>query len=274
MLIPKYIAWAVMPLSLVLIFAEMGQVWLSRHNTHKTRSVLAEAMPNGNRRPDIILVTVDTLSAGHLHTYGYSRPTSPHLDDFSSESIFFENFYANANWTRPGVASILNGAGPLTHRGDSGIPPERVTEAQNLISRVAAAGYDIRIVNSNYFSDLEYQGVETVPDRRATLYFHTYMGQLLKERLPSAFLASLIGPSSILNKFRPSDFLKKRPMTMCTSQNLYCTMRPRTDRFFSGYTSCHPTILTQHHHPTSAHLNPLPWPEHQGRAHPFSSSQT
>jgi arylsulfatase A-like enzyme len=206
-LIPRYITWAVMPLALILVFVEMGQVWLSRYNIHKTSSVLAETGPNGNRRPDIILITVDTLSAGHLHTYGYSRPTSPHLDDFATGAILFENFYANANWTRPGVASILNGAGPWTHRGDVGIPLEGVTEAQNLINRLADAGYYICVVNSNYFSDLEYQGVETVPDRRAMLYSYTYMGRLLGQRLPSAFLASLVGPSAILNSFGPSILL-------------------------------------------------------------------
>jgi arylsulfatase A-like enzyme len=207
MLIPKYITWAVMPLALILVFVEMGHVWLSRYNIHKTSSVLAEAGPNGNRRPDIILITVDTLSAGHLHTYGYSRPTSPRLDEFSSQSILFENFYANANWTRPGIASILNGAGPWTHLGDVRIPPQRVTEAQNLIGRLNDAGYDIRTVSANDWADLEEQGVEIVPDRRAMLYFNSFMGRLLGERLPSAYLASLVGPIEILS---PTDreFLK------------------------------------------------------------------
>jgi len=197
MLIPKYITWAVMPLALILVFVEMGHVWLSRH-IHKTSSVLAEAGPNGNRRPDIILITIDTLSAGRLHTYGYSRPTSPHLDDFSSQSILFENFYANANWTRPGVASILNGAGPWTHLGDVRIPPQRVTEAQNLIGRLNNAGYDIRTVSSNDLADLEEQGVETVPDRRTMLYFNTFVGRHLEEILPSIYLASFVGPIEIL----------------------------------------------------------------------------
>jgi arylsulfatase len=203
MLLPRYITWAVMPLALILIFVEMGQVWLSRHNIGKPSSVLAESGPNGKRRPDIILITVDTLSAGRLHTYGYSRPTSPHLDEFSSGAILFENFYANANWTRPGVASILNGAGPWTNLGDIRIPPHRVTEAQNLIARLNDAGYDTRVVNSNEWSDLDEQGVDSIPNRRAMLYFESFMGRHLVEILPSIYLASLVEPLDTLNPTNP-----------------------------------------------------------------------
>ena len=38
-------------------------------------------------RPDIVLVTVDTLRADHLGCYGYFRETSPTLDALSKEVI-------------------------------------------------------------------------------------------------------------------------------------------------------------------------------------------
>jgi arylsulfatase A-like enzyme len=201
MLIPKYITFAVMPLAIILIFIEAENQWHSSRNVHTAGSPLRETGSNTNSHPNIVLITVDTLSAAHLHTYGYKLPTSPHLDEFSSEAILFENFYANANWTRPGIASILNGTKPWTHRGDLGKPLQTVTEHQNLINRLADAGYDIRIVSSNGFADLEWQGVRAAPSRRALLYYQPYMVRLSKEKLPSAFLAALLGPGEILTTY-------------------------------------------------------------------------
>ena len=45
----------------------------------------------GDPPTSIVLVTVDTLRADHLGSYGYFRDTSPHLDRLASESLLFEN---------------------------------------------------------------------------------------------------------------------------------------------------------------------------------------
>lgn len=206
LLIPKYITLTVMPLALLLIFIEIVQVRVFAYNPQTRNSLSQETVSSANSRPDIILITVDTLSAGHLHTYGYNLPTSPHLDEFSSRAILFENFYANANWTRPGIASILNGARPWTHRGDLWMPLQTVTHAQNLINLLADAGYDIRIVSSNGFADLQWQAVETLPTRRAKLYSYSFLiPRLFDESIPSLLLASFVGPSQILADHFPPE---------------------------------------------------------------------
>ena len=38
------------------------------------------------RRPDVILIVIDTLRADHLGAYGYDRDTSPVLDAFACET--------------------------------------------------------------------------------------------------------------------------------------------------------------------------------------------
>src|SRR5512145_625607 len=43
--------------------------------------------------PNLLLVTVDTLRADHLGCYGYFRDTSPNIDAFAAESVFFERAY-------------------------------------------------------------------------------------------------------------------------------------------------------------------------------------
>jgi arylsulfatase A-like enzyme len=142
--------------------------------------------------PDIILFTIDTLSAGHLHTYGYERPTSPNLDTFSADAIVFDNFYANANWTRPGVASILNGVRPWTHEGDVDIPSHELTGQQNLIKILAAAGYDVDIVQSNDFADFNAQGIER-PTQVHEIFLdscYRFFRWIPIDRLPSATIAA------------------------------------------------------------------------------------
>ena len=62
-----------------------------------------------NRRPSVILITVDTLRADHLSCYGYPRKTSPNIDQFAQDALLFENCLSHAPMTRPSCASILSG---------------------------------------------------------------------------------------------------------------------------------------------------------------------
>jgi arylsulfatase A-like enzyme len=66
-------------------------------------------------QPPIIIVDIDTLRADHLGCYGYHRPTSPHIDAFSEESVLFEWCFAQGPNTPPSQASILTGLYPTTH---------------------------------------------------------------------------------------------------------------------------------------------------------------
>lgn len=65
--------------------------------------------------PSIVVVVVDTLRADHLSTYGYTRPTSPHLDRLASEGLTFERAYAQSGWTLASFASLLTGLYPHQH---------------------------------------------------------------------------------------------------------------------------------------------------------------
>ena len=62
-------------------------------------------------RPNVILISVDTLRADHLESYGYSRKTSPNLLAFGKSGVVFEQAYSSATWTIPAHASMLNGQG-------------------------------------------------------------------------------------------------------------------------------------------------------------------
>jgi arylsulfatase A-like enzyme len=60
-------------------------------------------------RPDVLVVSVDCMRADHVGAYGYHRDTTPAIDSIASDGIRFERAYAQANWTKPSVASLMTG---------------------------------------------------------------------------------------------------------------------------------------------------------------------
>jgi len=57
--------------------------------------------------PTVIFVIVDALRADRLQPYGYSRPTSRHLDRLTRDGILFQNAFASAPKTIPSVPQLL-----------------------------------------------------------------------------------------------------------------------------------------------------------------------
>ncbi len=50
----------------------------------------SELLSDKPKAPNILIVTIDTLRADHLATYGYFRRTSPTIDALAAESIVFD----------------------------------------------------------------------------------------------------------------------------------------------------------------------------------------
>jgi arylsulfatase len=101
-------------------------------------------------RPDIVLVTIDTLRADRLGCYGYARPTSPHIDRLAARGMVFEQARATVPRTTQSVASILTGRYPKGHgaRGlFSVLPAANVTLAEILQEH----GYATAAFVSNMF---------------------------------------------------------------------------------------------------------------------------
>ena len=71
--------------------------------------------PSSSSQKNILLITVDTLRADHLPSYGYSRQTSPEIDNFFSSGTIFRRAYATASFTSPSLMSILTGMNPNKH---------------------------------------------------------------------------------------------------------------------------------------------------------------
>jgi len=72
-------------------------------------------MKRSKDNPNILLISIDSLRADHLSTYGYHRETSPYLSEFATDAVTFENAYTAANWTGASITSILTGLYPTCH---------------------------------------------------------------------------------------------------------------------------------------------------------------
>jgi len=70
---------------------------------------------------NVILISVDTLRADHLGTYGYVKDISQGIDSFSRDSILFKNAIAQAPDTLRSHASMFTSLIP-THHGASRSP--------------------------------------------------------------------------------------------------------------------------------------------------------
>lgn len=91
-------------------------------------------------RPNIVLISVDSLRADHLGCYGYPRSTSPEIDGLAAEGALFEVATSSSSWTLPAHAALFTGLPDSAHgvdRGSRTLAPERRTLAEAL----QAAGY-------------------------------------------------------------------------------------------------------------------------------------
>lgn len=91
-----FIPWSLLVLTLLL-----AQV-------PKTGSVESS---HGQR--NVILISLDTLRADHLGTYGYERNTSPNLDRLAGNGLVFEQAMSASHWTLPSHAALLTGKDPV-----------------------------------------------------------------------------------------------------------------------------------------------------------------
>ena len=78
-------------------------------------ALLAACSDARPERPNVILISLDTLRADHLGCYGYPRPTSPFLDSLARRATLFEEAYAPFPSTLVSHMSMFTGRHPREH---------------------------------------------------------------------------------------------------------------------------------------------------------------
>src|SRR5262249_482308 len=93
------------PWMIVVVLALAAGVQLGK--TMAERQSLAGLTAAPREAPNVLLITLDTVRAPNMSVYGYSRPTTPHLEALSKSSIVFDHALSAASWTLPSHATIF-----------------------------------------------------------------------------------------------------------------------------------------------------------------------
>lgn len=83
---------------------------------------------------NVVLVSLDSLGAVHVGSYGYERDTTPTLDRLAEQGTLFENAYAQQVWTLTSHLTMVTGLYPQAHGASKERPvsPGAVTLAEIL----------------------------------------------------------------------------------------------------------------------------------------------
>ena len=140
--------------------------------------------PGVVRHPNIVLVTIESLSAKYLGSNGDDRNLTPHLDQLRKESLYFNNFYATGTRTDRGLEAITLAIPPTPGRSIV----KRIGRESGFASlgqQLNAVGYDSVFVyggrgyfdNMNaFFSGNGYRVVDQSSVNEADIHFKNAWG--------------------------------------------------------------------------------------------------
>ena len=66
------------------------------------------------KRPNLVVIIIDTLRADRLGAYGFGNDASPELDTYAHGGVRFASVFASSSWTRPSVGALLTSLYPRT----------------------------------------------------------------------------------------------------------------------------------------------------------------
>ena len=95
------------------------------------------AIDSRPERPNVILISIDTLRSDHLSCYGYNRPTSPNIDIQARQGAMFVNSHAQAPWTLPSHATMMTSLYPSSH-------------GVNFIDNIRFGGYYVDVLDQRH----------------------------------------------------------------------------------------------------------------------------
>ncbi|PYT09240.1 MAG: hypothetical protein DMF49_02880 [Acidobacteria bacterium] len=101
-----------------------------------------------SRRPDVILIVIDTLRNDELPWMGADPRFAPNLGRLAHEGVVFPRTYAPSPWTKPSTTTILTGLHPYRH-GVNGHDDKLDASVQTIAEVFSAAGYQTAAVVSN-----------------------------------------------------------------------------------------------------------------------------
>jgi len=114
--------------------------------------------------PNVLLIVLDTVGAGHLSLSGYNRPTCPTLDELAPRGICFNRVRATSSWTLPSHASMFTGRWP--HEVSAGWVTPLDAAFPTLAEFLGARGY----ATAGFTANHAYCGTDSGLARGFTVY--------------------------------------------------------------------------------------------------------
>jgi arylsulfatase A-like enzyme len=103
----------------------------------------------------VILITIDTLRADALSSYGSTTISTPNIDALAKDGTLFKNAFSAAPWTLPSFSSMMTGVSPTVHKtftAQSVLPDKFKTIAEYMRD----SGYYTAAIGDNYYLHPEF----------------------------------------------------------------------------------------------------------------------
>lgn len=154
-----------------LAFKTLQSVGASRQSTkdvHLATNVNLTATAPFTRKPkNVVLISVESLSAEYLGTYGNKQNLTPYLDKLAHESLVFDKLFATGTRTVRGLDALSIAIPPIpgqaiVHRptGDHLATIGELLRQQNYETFFIYGGYGVFDNMNNYFRNNEYKVVD------------------------------------------------------------------------------------------------------------------
>jgi arylsulfatase A-like enzyme len=101
-------------------------------------------------KPNLVLISIDSLRSDHVGTYGYARNTTANLDRLARDGVVYEQAVSASSWTLPSHMSLLTGLAPSVH-GVVSRDHKLGKGTQYLPELLARSGYETRGIVTWWF---------------------------------------------------------------------------------------------------------------------------
>src|SRR5262245_45228418 len=130
-------AWILLALAIAAVAIAISFYFLRSGGTTSDRAGSEKLL----QKPNVLVITLDTLRVDHLPAYGYTGVRTPNLDSLVKKSVLFRQCATVAPLTLPAHCSIMTGTYPTYHgvriNGNTALS----TEHETLAEVFQASGY-------------------------------------------------------------------------------------------------------------------------------------
>ncbi len=97
----------------VILLTLIGIIFSIKYYETLKRNDISDLKPRIDY--NLLFISIDTLRADRLNTYGYNFETSPKIAEFSKKAVVFEDAISVSSWTLPTHMSFFTGMFPSVH---------------------------------------------------------------------------------------------------------------------------------------------------------------